>query len=382
MNDPASRTFESQHDTVVIGGGQAGLAIGYYLSRQRRDFVLLDASARVGDAWRARWDSLRLFTPAKYDGLPGLPFPGDRLAFPTKDEQADYLEAYSKEFALPILSGIHVDSLHRERDQFVATAAGAQFRAARVVVATGGYRVPVIPDFAKAIDPSVRQWHSSTYLHPGELQPGNVLVVGMGNSGAEIALDVSRSHPTWVSGTPSAELPFRLGGRSGRIALPVVRVVGMHVLTRGNPIGRAAIPRLEAHAVPLIRTKRRDLIAAGVRQVGRVIGVEDGRPITDGGDGPLDVSNIIWCTGFREDFRWIDLPVFGDGGQVLHHRGVVESLPGLYFLGQGFLYAEASATLPGVGRDARYLARRIAQAAATGAAAPEDRSESAPSRPR
>ena len=181
-----------------------------------------------------------------------------------------------------------------------------------MVVATGGYRVPVIPDFAEAIDPSVRQLHSSTYRRPGQLQPGNVLVVGLGNSGAEIALDVSRTHRTWVAGTPSAEMPFRLGGRSGRLALPVVRVVGMHVLTRGNPIGRAAIPRLEAHAVPLIRTKRRDLIAAGVRRVGRVIGVEDGRPITDGGDRPLDVSNIIWCTGFRDDFRWIDLPVFGD----------------------------------------------------------------------
>ena len=250
---------------IVIGGGQAGLAIGYHLSRQRRDFVILDAHQRIGDAWRRRWDSLRLFTPAKYNGLPGMPFPGDRLAFPTKDELADYLQAYATRFALPVHTGVRVDRLHRVGGHYVVTAGDRRWEAVQVVVATGGCQVPAVPDFAHRIEPAVRQLHSSSYRGPGQLTAGDVLVVGLGNSGAEIALDVSHTHRTWVAGSPSAEIPFRHGRVAARFALPLVRFVGLHVLNQGNPIGRRIIPKMETEAAPLIRTKRRDLAAAGVR---------------------------------------------------------------------------------------------------------------------
>lgn len=349
-------------DVIVIGGGQAGLAIGYHLSRQRRDFVILDAHQRTGDAWRLRWDSLRLFTPAKYDGLPGMPFPGDRLAFPTKDDMADYLQAYATRFALPVRLGVRVDRLYREGRHYVVIAGDRRWEAAQVVVATGGCQVPAVPDFADRIEPSVRQLHSSSYRAPGQLAAGDVLVVGLGNSGAEIALDVSHRHRTWVAGTPSAEIPFRHGRVAARFALPVVRFVGMHVLNQGNPIGRRIIPKMEMEAAPLIRTKRRDLAAAGVHFVGQVTGANNGRPTVDE-DRPLEVSNVIWCTGYREDLKWIELPVFDDHGHVMQHRGIVSSSPGLYLLGQEFLFALASATIPGVCRDAKYLAGRIAEGA-------------------
>jgi len=357
----AQQTYASggSLDTIVIGGGQAGLALGYYLSRQHRNFVILDAHPRVGDAWRQRWDSLRLFTPAKFDGLPGMPFPGDRLAFPTKDEQADYLRSYADHFALPVRTGVRVDRLFREGDRYVVTAAERRWEASRVAVATGGCQAPAVPAFADRLAPSVLQLHSTKYRGPSQLRPGDALVVGLGNSGAEIALEISRTRRTWLAGTASAEIPFRHGRVAARFALPIVRFVGMRVLTRGNPIGRRAIPKLEGTGTPLIRTKRRDLAAAGVRFVERVTGAADGKP-TLAGDRPLDVPNIIWCTGFREDFGWIDLPIFDEHGHPIHRRGVVESAPGVYFLGQEFLYAMASATLPGVARDARYLADHMA----------------------
>jgi len=368
-------------DTIVIGGGQAGLAMGYHLARQDRDFVILDERDRVGDAWRQRWDSLRLFTPAKYDGLPGTRFPGDRLAFPTKDEQADYLELYAVEHALPVRTGMHVDRLWREGGTFALTCGGHRFAADRVVVATGPSHTPRVPDFARELSSSIVQLHSVDYRGPQQLQPGDVLVVGVGNSGAEIALELSRSHRTLLAGKESAEIPVRHGRAAARFALPVVRFLGMHVLTLKTPVGRKVGPDFSAHATPLIRTKRKDLAAAGVESVGRVVGVRDGLPVVDG-DQTLAVSNVVWCTGFRNDHSWIDLPVFDDDGRPVYYRGVVQSAPGLYFLGQEFQFAAVSATLPGIGRDAEYLARDIASMASSTApgSSPHSRSRRDPVR--
>ncbi|MFE5672873.1 flavin-containing monooxygenase [Agromyces sp. NPDC056523] len=345
-------------DTVVIGGGQAGLAIGYHLARQRRDLLILDAHERVGDAWRLRWDSLRLFTPAKYDGLPGLPFPGDRLAFPTKDELADYLESYAIRFGLPVLTGVRVDRVRRDGDRFLIEASDRRWTARNVVIATGGHQVPRVPGLAERIGASVLQLHSSEYRNPEQLRPGPVLVVGMGNSGAEIALDVSRTHATTIAGTPSGELPVRHGRAAARFVLPVVRFAGLHVLTLGTPVGRRALPKLAAGAAPLIRTKRADLDAAGVARVGRVVDVRHGKPVTAEGTA-LDVANVIWCTGYRDDLTWLELPAFDEDGTLRQERGVVDGVPGLYAIGQDFMYAVTSATLPGACRDAAYLARRM-----------------------
>ncbi|MEV1132086.1 FAD-dependent oxidoreductase [Agromyces sp. NPDC049794] len=359
MNDSAEHGSGRVLDTVVIGGGQAGLAIGYHLTRQGRDIAILDAHDRVGDAWRVRWDSLRLFTPAKYDGLPGMPFPGDRLGFPTKDELAEYLEAYAARFGLPVITGVRVDRLWRDDDHFVVSAGERRWISENVVVATGGCGAPNVPDLARGLGTSVLQLHSSEYRNPGQLQPGGVLVVGVGNSGAEIALELSGTRPTILAGTPSGELPVRHGRAAARFVLPVVRFAGLHVLTLGTPLGRKVLPKAGAKGTPLMRTKTADLEAAGVTRVTRMTGTHDGRPVVGDGD-VLDVTNVIWCTGYREELDWMDVPAFDDDGRLIQHRGVVTPVPGLYVLGQELMYAIMSASLPGVSRDAAYLARYIA----------------------
>jgi putative flavoprotein involved in K+ transport len=346
-------------ETVIIGGGQAGLSVGYHLARRGRSFVILDANERIGDSWRKRWDSLRLFTPAKFDGLDGMPFPAPRLSFPTKDEMADYLEAYAKRFDLAYQTGARADGLSREGDRFVVSSGDRRFEADNVVVATGAERTPKTPAFAGELDARILQLHSAEYRNPSQLREGEVILVGIGNSGAEIAHEVVRTHRTWLSGKPRGQLPFRHGPTAARFAFPVVRFLGHRVLTRRTPIGRKVVPKLIAHGQPLIRTKLKDLAAAGVEQVPRTVGVKDGYPeLADG--RVLTVSNVIWCTGFRYDFGWIDLPVLGEDGEPMHRRGIVDSEPGLYFMGLLFQYAVSSNVLPGMGRDAEYIARHIA----------------------
>ncbi|MET1089934.1 MAG: NAD(P)-binding domain-containing protein [Arthrobacter sp.] len=347
-------------DTIIIGGGQAGLILGHHLKEQQRNFLILDANERSGDAWRQRWDSLRLFTPAKYDGLPGEPFPADPLSFPTKDEVAGYLEGYAERKALPVLHGTRVERLWREGNHFVAAANGRRWEARNAVVATGVSQAPKVPDFATELAPATVQFHSCAYRNPDQLHDGPVLVVGLGNSGAEIALEVSRTHHTIVAGKPGGELPVKHGRTAARYFLPIVRFLGLHVLNLDTPVGRKVAPAFKAHAAPLIRTKTKDLAAAGVRLVARVTGMEEGMPVLADGTR-LEVANVIWCTGFRDDYSWID-PELLDGGTLpRQHRGVALDTPGLFFLGQEFLYAAASATLPGAGRDARYLAGKIPQ---------------------
>lgn len=347
-------------ETVIIGGGQAGLTTGYHLLKRNRPFVILDAFPRVGDAWRqGRWNSLRLFTPARYDGLPGMPFPASGWSFPTKEEMAAYMETYAARFALPIRSGVTVDGLSREGNRYVVTAGDLRFEADRVVVATGAHRNPTVPSFARELDPGIVQLHSSAYRDPSQLRDGSVLLVGAGNSGAEIAFELSRTHPTLLSGRHVGQIPVRHGSGLGpRLLLPVVRFAGQHVLTLRTPIGRKARVKF-MHGGPLIRVRRPDLAAAGVERVPRTAGVSDGLPVLEDGR-VLDVTNVIWCTGFRQDFSWIDLPVFGEDGAPSHERGVVPGSPGLYFVGLNFQFSATSDVLPSRGRDAEYVAKHIA----------------------
>jgi putative flavoprotein involved in K+ transport len=349
-----------RYDTVIIGGGQAGLAAGYHLAKQERPFVILDALPRVGDAWRTRWNSLRLFTPVRYDGLPGAPFPDTRPPLPTKDEMADYLESYAARFELPVETGVRVNRLGRNEGVFVVTADNRTIEADRVIVATGANRVPRVPPYAAEIEPRIIQLHSSEYRGPEQLRDGAVLVVGAGNSGAEIAFELSRTRPTWLAGRDVGEIPVRLGTRRARLVLPLIRFMGHHVLTARTPIGRKVGPKVAFGATPLIRIKNADLLESGVARVPRVAGVEDGLPVLADGQ-VLDVPNIVWCTGFRQDFSWVDLPVFGPDGLPVHRRGIVEREPGLYFVGMLFQYSVSSDVLPGIGRDARHVARHIAR---------------------
>jgi putative flavoprotein involved in K+ transport len=347
-----------QVDTVIVGGGQAGLATGYHLKRLGHDPLILDAHDRVGDAWRSRWDSLRLFTYARYSGLPGMKISAPGWSFPTKDEMADYLEAYSSRFGLQVRTGVTVDRLTREADRFVLSANGAHLEARNVVVATGPHRVPKVPTFASELDPSIVQLHSSEYVRPSQLRPGGVLVVGAGNSGADIAMEVVREHPTWLSGRDTGHVPVPIDSRRGHIGFRVFRFLMHHVVTIRTPIGRRAMAKHAGKGDPLVRVKPRDLLAAGVERVPPVACVRDGRPVlTDG--TVLDVANVIWCTGFGNDFSWIDLPIFGGDGMPMHDRGVVSSAAGLFFVGLPFQYAASSTVLPGIGRDHAYVAQRI-----------------------
>lgn len=348
-----------KYDTIVIGAGQSGLATGYFLQKAGHDFIILDANQRIGDTWRSRWDSLRLFTPARYDGLAGMPFPAPPHYFPTKDEMADYLEAYASHFNLPVRTGVKVDILSREGNRFTISAGDQRFEADNVVVAMATFQKPHVPAFARDIDPGIRQIHSIDYRNPDQLRDGGVLIVGGGNSGAEIGIEVARGHQTWMSGRDTGHVPFRIEGVAARLILIrlVLRGLYHHLITIDSPLGRKIRPKLISQGGPLIRTKSQDLIAAGIERVPRTVGVQDGHPLLEDGR-ILDVTNIIWCTGFTPGFSWIDLPVMGEK-EPRHERGVVQSQPGLYFVGLNFLYAISSTMIQGVSRDAEFVVRQI-----------------------
>ncbi len=345
--------------TVIVGGGQSGLALGYHLARQNQSFVILDGHRRVGDRWRGHYDSLRLYSPAKYDALPGMRFPAPRHSFPTSRQMADYLEGYATRFALPVRCGIMVDRVSRDGDEFLVSAGRECFVADNVVIATGAQQLPKVPEFATELDDGIRQLHSSEYRNPAQLRPGGVLVVGAAHSGADIAVEVARSQRTWLAGPVRGMIPFNIEGRPARTIVKGMWFAANHVLTERTPIGRKLRTEVRSHGGPLLRVRMADLIAAGVEyHAGKVIGVRDGLPLIE--NGPLlDVANVIWCTGFRRDDGWIELPVFDAEGWPRQQRGVVPDAPGLYFLGLKFQYSFASMLIGGVGRDAGYVARDI-----------------------
>jgi putative flavoprotein involved in K+ transport len=347
-------------NTVVIGAGQAGLSVGYHLAQRGLRFVILDANQRVGDSWRNRWDSLRLFTPARYDGLAGMPYPAAPHYFPTKDEFADYLEAYAAHFQLPVQTGVRVERLYRNGEQLIVETGRQRYEADNVVVAMANYQQPWQPAFAAQLQPGITQLHSAEYRNPSQLQKGPVLIVGAGNSGSELAMEIARHHPVFMSGRSTGELPFRIQGTAARLFLSslLLRFIFHRVLTVDTPPGRKIRPKLITGGGPLIRVKYRDLAAAGVERVPKTVRVKDGLPVLEDGR-VLSVTNVIWCTGFRPGFRWIELPVLGEH-EPMHERGVVGSQPGLFFVGLHFQYGFSSSMIHGVGRDAAFIAAQIA----------------------
>ena len=371
-----STTSQSERvETVVVGGGQAGLSVGYHLARRERPFVILEANERVGDSWRKRWDSLRLFTPARYDGIAGMPFPAPPHSFPTKDEMADYLESYAARFALPVRTGTRVERVAREGDRYVVTAGDRRYEADNVVVAMASFQRRRVPAFAAELDPDIVQLHSEDYRNPAQLRDGDVLIVGAGNSGAEIAVELARTgRRTYVAGRDVGQIPFDVTNPAVlRLVVPVIfRVLFHRVLTTSTPMGRKARPHVITKGGPLIRTRSGDLAAADVERVPRTVGVRGGRPVLEDGRA-LDVANVIWCTGFEPGFSWIDLPIFDDAGNPRHERGVCTTCDGMYFVGLLFLHAFSSTMIHGVERDAAHVVDAIAARARrrpTAAAAP------------
>lgn len=351
--------------TVIIGAGQAGLATAYHLGRAGHACVVLERHHRVGDQWRQRYSSLRLNTAARHDALPGMRFPGSPSAFPTATQLADYHEEYVRRFDITVECDVSVTAVERRADgRWTVRTSRGTYDADNAVVATGGETHPRVPDITTQLDPGIRQLHSSQYRDPGQLLPGPALVVGLGQAGADIALELALAgRDVTVSGRVRQEVPLELEGRGMRIVFPLVWFAWNHVLTERTPMGRRVQAGIRAGRInaPLLRVKRRHLDAAGVRRIeARTTHVVDGRPALADGT-VLDVPNVVWCTGFRQDFSVVRADVLGDDGWPRDRGGVVAGLPGLYFMGLLFQRGFYSMLIGGAGRDARYVAEHILQ---------------------
>jgi len=344
-------TVTKNHDVVVIGAGQAGLAIGYFLARQGRDFKILDAADRPAAAWRERWDSLQLFTSVRYDALPGLTFPGDPDRYPTRDEVVDYLTAYAREFDLPIELNSRVHTVRRSKGGYAVELDDRTYEAAQVVIATGPFQTPFVPPIAERLDADVVQMHSTAYRSPQSLPDGRVLVVGGGNTGFQIAEELSASREVHLSiGSRQTPLPQRIAGRD---LFWYLDTTGLIRKTKESRIGR----RMRQREDTLIGSRPRRLRRHGVRLQGRAVDAA-GSTVSFSDATRLDVRTVIWATGFRLDHSWIDVPVFEGAGGVVHDRGVTNS-PGLYFLGLLWQHTRGSALVGWVKDDADYLAAQI-----------------------
>lgn len=340
-----------RYDTIVVGGGQAGLAVGYHLMKNDTDFLILEASEHIGNSWRQRWDSLRVFTSAEFTGLPGMPFPAAGTHLPDKDELADYMERYAHRFELPIRTGTRVTSLRFDGVRYIIDTVDIRFEARNVVVATGPFQTPHIPTLSHQLSEDIRQLHSSDYRNPLLLPDGPVLVVGIGNAGGRIALEVARFRHVTLAGPRKRHLRRAFLGRDIHWWIwPAI--TRLHSETR---VGRWLRTRMTHD--PMVGISESDFRKAGIVRRGRVTSVADGLPLADG--AAVDIQTIIWCTGFAPDFSWIKVPFPTDGNAPRTHRGVVRDTPGLYFVGHRFLHTLSSALIGGVGADAAYVAAHI-----------------------
>jgi putative flavoprotein involved in K+ transport len=360
------RELASEYEVVVIGAGQAGLAMGYFLKRQRRRFVILDAADSIGAAWRDRWESLRLFTPRRYGGLPGLSFPGDPEGYPDRDEVIAYLERYAEAFELPIALNRPVRRLTAEDGRFVLDVGGRTITADQVVVATGPFQKPYVPEVASRLGPGVVQMHSTGYRKPSDVPQGTALVVGGGNTGFQIAKELSTEHEVYLAvGSKQTPLPQRLLGRDLFWWLTKSRLLDTTVESR--------LGRKMRHRETLIGSSPRELKRRyGVELKPRVVDA-DRRTVRFEDGSELEVDAVIWATGYRPDYSWIDLPVFDADGRLRHRRGVTD-VPGLYFLGLTWQHTRGSALIGWVKDDAEFIAEQIA-------AFQEDRNGRTDSRP-
>jgi putative flavoprotein involved in K+ transport len=351
MTEGMASRANDQFEVAVIGAGQAGLAMGYFLARESRHFTILEASDSIGHAWRSRWDSLVLFTPRRYDSLPGLPFPGDPDGYPGRVEVIDYLESYASTFELPVQLNSPVQSVASADDGFILDLGARTLGANQVVVATGPFQVPNVPAFAADLAPDVAQMHSTGYRRPSDVPEGTVLVVGGGNTGFQVAKELSSTHAVHLAiGSRQTPLPQRVLGRDLFWWLTKTGLIKKTVESR---IGRRARDR-----DTLIGSSTRDVKRHGVEVKSRVVGASGGSVNFEDGS-ELGVDAVIWATGYRSEHGWIDVPAFDQEGRVLHRRGVTDC-PGLFFLGLTWQHTRGSALLGWVKDDAQFISERIA----------------------
>ncbi|MFD2442451.1 flavin-containing monooxygenase [Bacillus sp. CGMCC 1.16607] len=340
-------------DVVVIGGGQAGLSMGYFLKKSHMKFIILDNQKRIGDSWRKRYDSLVLFTPRSHSSLPGLPLEGAQNVFPTKDEMADYLERYARTFDLPIQCEVEVEKVYKEGGIFYIQTGQSVIQAKRVIIATGPFQTPRIPTFSKKLPQEIVQLHSSQYKNSSQLKEGSVLVVGGGNSGTQIAVELSKTHDTFLSvGQKIRFLPLSLAGKS---IFWWFEKIGILKANRHSTIGK----RFKKLGDPIFGYELKEKIKnQSVKLKGRSTTIHTDEVVFEDGS-KMKVENIIWATGFVSEYPWLHIPnVMTSSGQVRHERGITE-INGLYFLGLPWQYRRGSALILGVGDDAEYLMEHI-----------------------
>lgn len=357
----ASGAVGHRREVVVIGAGQAGLAIGYYLEQQGRDFTILEAGDAPAAAWRARWDSLRLFTPVKYDSLPGRAFPGDPDSYPGRDDVVAYLTDYARAFELPLELNSPVRGIRRAGGGYRVELDDRTYAAEQVVIATGPFQVPRVPPIAHPLDPEIMQFHSTAYRRPDQLPAGPVLVVGGGNTGFQIAEELARTHEVHLSiGSRQTPLPQRIAGRD---LFDYLEAVGFMRVTVDSRLGQRV-----RYRDTLIGSSPRAARRRGIRLRGRTADAQASEVVFADGTR-LAPAAVIWATGFAVDHSFVHVPVFDDAARLMHHRGVT-CAPGLYFLGLTWQHTRGSALLGWVKDDARFIAQRIAELAQPGARAP------------
>jgi putative flavoprotein involved in K+ transport len=348
-------------DVLVVGAGQAGLALGWHLRQQGlTSFLLVDAGPEVGYVWRSRWDSLRLFTPAEYDGLPGLAFPAAAGTYPTKDQVADYLRGYAAAFELPVRLNTRVHRITKVGEMFLADTSTGALTARHVIIATGAFQTPVFPGLSRGLGADVVQLHSADYRNPAQLPPGPVLVVGAGNSGLQIACELAATRPVTIAvGTRPPMLPQRFLGRD--LFWWLTRL-GLFAKTADSRLAR----RLRKKGDLVIGTRWRDLARLGVRVRPRLENTS-GRTASFSDEGTTDVAAVVWATGYRTDYSWVDVPGAVVDGAVVNERGVTP-VPGLSILGLPWLHTRGSALLGFVKDDAAWLACHVSRDLASAAA--------------
>ncbi|MFD1174521.1 flavin-containing monooxygenase [Oceanobacillus picturae] len=341
------------YDTVVIGAGQAGLSIGYYLNQSKQNFILIDKGSEIGESWKVRYDSLILFTPRVYSSLPGMPLDGKGQGFPTKNEIVSYLKRYVKRFKIPIQFNTEVVNVSKKNGNFFIKTKKDEYQAKNIVIATGPFQTPSIPQFARGLSNNIKQIHSSQYKNPAQLVDGNVLVIGGGNSGAQIAVELSKQRETYLACSRNLKfLPLSVGRKSifswfdklGILKVNHTSLLGKLLQQKGDPIFGFELKNAIKDNEIIIKK--------------RVTGCEQNKVIFMD-TSTLEVNNIIWATGFKTSYPWLKIDrVLNDEGKVVHYRGV-SLIKGLHFIGLPWQYRRGSALLQGVGYDAEYVVRQI-----------------------
>ncbi|MBV5123661.1 NAD(P)/FAD-dependent oxidoreductase [Bacillus halotolerans] len=341
------------YDTIVIGAGQAGISIGYYLKQSDQKFIILDKSNEVGESWKDRYDSLVLFTSRMYSSLPGMHLEGEKHSFPSKNEIVAYLKKYVDRFEMPIQLRTEVISVLKLKNHFLIKTNGEEYQTKNLVIASGPFHTPNIPSISKDLSGNINQLHSSQYKNSKQLVHGNVLVVGGGNSGAQIAVELSKERVTYLAcSNKPVYFPLLIGKRSifwwfdklGVLHASHTSILGKFIQKKGDPIFGYELK----HA-----TKQREIILKT-----RVIAGKQNEVIFKDSSS-LEVNNIIWATGFRNPLHWINIKgVLDKEGRIIHYRGV-SPVEGLYFIGLPWQYRRGSALLQGVGNDAEYIVKQI-----------------------